>query len=78
MHLAHISSLHFKWSLLRAGGGGRGATDSGSSWATARQIDSSKIFFRTAMYFVHVMFPVAIVLFTVTTGRPPSPWYAIV
>jgi len=45
MHLAHISSLHFKWSLLRAGGGGRGATDSGSSWATARQFDSCKSFF---------------------------------
>ena len=31
-----------------------------------------------AICFVNVMIPVAIVLFTLTTGRPPSPWYAIV
>jgi len=34
--------------------------------------------FKMAICFVNVMFPVAIVLFTLTTGRPPSPWYAIV
>lgn len=37
-----------------------------------------RVFFKAAVCFFHVMFPVAIVLFTLTTGRPPSPWYAIV